>query len=171
MKFKIPKNDVSFTQCVKNLEIVTSYTYSGISLSSKYITNLFRQHFAKIIERARPKATVIRRHGFHDDGLRLYTAIKMYKLIIRPVLEYCSQTLSYGRYSKPLNLAKTLRFCKRTRTNTNWDFEEPNILSRFKPSALVRLFCGVDLACWLEMLELSYFWKIIKDPLTRFHIK
>ena len=94
----MPSKDVTFFLYNVKLEIVKTYKYLGIILSSKYITNLFRQHYTKIIERARIKSAIIRRHGFHVDGLRLNTAIRLYKLVIRPLLEYCAQTLSYGRY-------------------------------------------------------------------------
>ena len=59
------------------LEIVESHKYLGITLTSKYVTNLFRIHFSDIAERAKLKASVIRRYGFHEDGLRISTAIKL----------------------------------------------------------------------------------------------
>ena len=59
------------------LYIVESYKYLGITLTSKYVTNLFRQHFASILDRAKINAAIIRKHGFYDDAQRLNTAIKL----------------------------------------------------------------------------------------------
>ena len=36
--------------------------------------------------------------GFHRDGLRPTTSIKMYKALVRPILEYAAQVLSYKHY-------------------------------------------------------------------------
>ena len=38
------------------LEIVESFKYLGITLTSKYVTNLFGIHFSDIVERAKLKA-------------------------------------------------------------------------------------------------------------------
>ena len=64
------------------LQTVETYKYLGVILTSKYVTNLFRSHFTSIVEKAKVKAAIIRRHGFHEDGLRLKTAIKLYNLVI-----------------------------------------------------------------------------------------
>ena len=71
MKFNEPSNDSTFTLNNETIEIVQTYKYLGITLSSKYITNLFRHHFSKISDRAGIKSAIIGRHGFHEDGLRL----------------------------------------------------------------------------------------------------
>ena len=95
MVFNGPLANAELTIHSDTLEIVKSYKYLGVTLTSKYVNNLFRAHFSTILERERVKARTIRRHGFHEDGLRLKTAVKLYKLIIRPVLEYCAQSISY----------------------------------------------------------------------------
>ena len=112
MVFDVPAKGVEFKLYGDTLEIVESYKYLGVTLTSKYVNNLFRAHFSTIIERAKVKAGIIRRHGFHEDGLRLKTAVKMYKLIIRPVLEYCAQSISYSRYSNPPQLEVPADFSK-----------------------------------------------------------
>ena len=89
----------------------------------------------------------------------------MYKLIIRPVLEYCSQTLSYGRYSKPSNLAEPYGFAKELEQIQTEILKNLIDCPRSTSPKIVRLFCGVEpLACRLEMLKLRYFWKIMKGP-------
>ena len=95
MVFNGSPKGVEFKLYGDALEIVESYKYLGITLTSKYVTNLFRIHFSNIVERAKIKVAVISRHGFHEDGLRISTAIKLYKLMIRPLLEYCAQSLAY----------------------------------------------------------------------------
>ena len=98
-----PKTD-TFTLNGDRLKIVDCYKYLGVNLTSKYVTNLFRTHFSDVIGRTKIKAAIISKQGFHEDGLRISTAIKLYKLMIRPLLEYGSQTLSYKRYCNPVRL-------------------------------------------------------------------
>ena len=125
--------------------------------------NLFRQHFVNIIENAKIKTAIIRRYGFHEDGLRINTAIKMYKLIVRPVLEYCAQTLSNGRYCRQSNLAEPCGFAKELEQLQTEILKKLINCPRSTSPSIVRLFCGVEpLACRLELLKLRYFWKIFK---------
>ena len=84
-----PKTD-TFTLNGDRLKIVDCYKYLGVTLTSKYVTNLFRTHFSDVIGRAKIKAAIISKQGFHEDGLRISTVIKLYKLLIRPLLEYGS---------------------------------------------------------------------------------
>ena len=72
------------------LKIVERYKYLGVTLASKRVTNLFKTHFSLMLEKARTRVTTISRLGFRD-GLRLRTSIKLYKILVRPILEYCAQ--------------------------------------------------------------------------------
>ena len=165
MIFNGPAKNSIFTLCGKALEIVNSHKYLGVILSSKYVTNLFRSHFTSILERARIKVALIRRHGFHDDGLRLKTAINMYKLIIRPLLEYCAQSLSYGRYSHPAHLDAPTDFAKELEQFQTQTLKTLINCPRSTSPAVVRLFCGVEpLTCRLEILKLRYFWRTLHCP-------
>ena len=147
------------------LEIVESHKYLGITLTSKYVTNLFRIHFSDIAERAKLKASVIRRYGFHEDGLRISTAIKLYKLMIRPLLEYCAQSLSYTRYSSPLRLEVINDFERELEHFQTQTLKTLINCPRSTSPSIVRLFCGVEpLACRLEILKLRYFWKVLMGP-------
>ena len=94
-----PSSDVHLQLYTDNLKIVDSHRYLGITFTSKHITNLFKVHFNLLLEKARTRASTIRRHGFHEDGLRLATVIRLYKLYVRPILEFCAQTLTYTRYT------------------------------------------------------------------------
>ena len=95
-----PSTNISLKLYNDNLEIVHSYKYLGVTLSAKYITNFFKTHFSLVLEKARTRVATIRRYGFHKDGLRLASAVRLYKLFVRPILEYCAQTLTYRRYSQ-----------------------------------------------------------------------
>ena len=95
MTFHGPAKNSIFTLSGKALQIVDSHKYLGVTLRSKYVTNLFRSHFSSILEKATVKLALIGRYGFHEDDLRLNTVINMYKLIIRPLLEYCAKYLTY----------------------------------------------------------------------------
>ena len=162
---------VTFTLHDKELKIVDSYRYLGAIFSSRYINNLFRRHYAEIIERANIKSAIISRHGFHEDGLRLHTAIRLYKLVIRPVLEYSAQTLTYGRYSQTSLIAEPAGFAKEL------EHLQTQILKKLincpRPSSpvIVHLFCGVEpLSCRFEIFKLRYFWKTFRssdDAITR----
>ena len=97
-----PYNGTSFLLNNDLLEIVEQYEYLGVLLSSKYITNLFKIHFSSILERAKVRVALISKYGFDQDGLRLDSAIRLYKLQVRPILEYCAQSITFFRYAQPI---------------------------------------------------------------------
>ena len=147
------------------LDLVESYKYLGVTLTSKYLSNFFRLHFHKILERARIKVAIIKRHGFHEDGLRLQTAFNLYKLVIRPVLEYCAQALFYDRYSQPTELENSTGFAKELEQLQTQILKALINCPHSTSPAILRLFCGVEpLACRLEILKVRYYWRILKGP-------
>ena len=77
------------------LKIVESHKYIGITMSTKKLANIYSEHFNVILEKARKKLWQIKHVGFSRDGLRPETALKLYKLLIRPILEYGAQVLTY----------------------------------------------------------------------------
>ena len=79
----------------KNLDIVKSHKYIGITMSTKKLANLYVDHFKVILEKASKRLWQIKHVGFSRDGLRPETALKLYKLLIRPILEYGAQVLTY----------------------------------------------------------------------------
>ena len=164
MIFNGPPGDAKFTLSGKTLQVVESHKYLGITITSKYVTNLFRTHFSNILEKARVKASVIKRHGFHKDGLRISTAIRLYKLVIRPLLEYCAQSLSYARYSSA-NIDINIDFVKELEQFQTRTLKTLINCPRSTSPAILRLFCGVEpLACRLEILKLRYYWKVLNGP-------
>ena len=98
MVFNRPSSNLHFTMYGKELSIVQSYKYLGIEISNKNQTNLYTNHFKNTIEKAERRLQCIAHYGFHRDGLRPETAIKLYKLMVRPILEYGSQVLSFQKY-------------------------------------------------------------------------
>ena len=130
--------NLEFTLSGEILEIVDRHRYLGIILTSKYVTNLFRTHFSTILDKAKVKAAVIRRHGFHEDGLRISTAIKLYKIMIRPLLE------SYARYSSPVRLEESTDFSKELEQLQTQTFKTVTNCPREISPSIVRLYCGVE---------------------------
>ena len=114
MVFNCKSDNLHFHFRNKPLKIVDSYKYLGVVLSSAARQNtLFKDHFEKILEKAHIRLNCIKHFGFHKDGLRPQTAIRLYKVLVRPLLEYGAQVLSYRRYflnskKQPLDLTHRL---------------------------------------------------------------
>ena len=96
-----PSSNVNLMLFSNTLKIVDSYRYLGVTLTSNRITNLFRTHFNLLIDKAKTRASTIRRYGFHLGGLRLATAIRLYKLFV--------SLNTAQRHSLILGTAKMLR--------------------------------------------------------------
>ena len=97
------------------LEIVKIYKYLGVVFSSTRLTSLYTQHFARVIEKAEKRINCVRHFGFDSDGLRPATCLCMYKVLVRPILEYASQVLSYTHHyftapSRPRRIFEALDF-------------------------------------------------------------
>ena len=90
------------------VEFVKSYKYLGIFLSSKRLTNLYSEHFKNVMQKAERRLLCIRHYGFHMDGLRTETSVRMYKLLVRPILEYGAQVLIYRNYFLASNSKKSI---------------------------------------------------------------
>ena len=93
------------------------------------------------------------------------TSVHLYKLLVRPILEFSAQSLTYAPYSEPFHqqnaggfaaklehlqtqLLKTLINCPRATSPSN-----------------VRLFCGIEpISCRLEILKLRYFLRLLHGP-------
>ena len=80
------------------LEATNSYKYLGVTISSTRLTSLYTKHFDNISQKVNTRVNCIRHFGFSRDGLRPFTCIRMYKILVRPILEYAAQTLSYRHY-------------------------------------------------------------------------
>ena len=174
MKFNVDKckilifNKPSKRECPlfelygKPLEIVTEYKYLGIIISTKKPSNIFTTHFSNILEKAAVRVSTIRSYGFREDGFRLETSIKLYKLLVRPILEYCAQALCYAKY--PLHSDRLHgSFVHKLEHFQTQTLKSLINAPKNSPPELVRLLCGVEpLASRFDLLKLRYFWKLTK---------
>ena len=106
----------------------------------------------------------IKHFGFHNDGLRPGTALKLYKLLIRPIMEYGAHGLLYDNYNLKSN------FVRISSLDREADFIKQ--LEQFQTKALkyllgspkstsptiVRLMSGIEpLSSRFDLLKLRYF--------------
>ena len=156
-----------FTLDTTVLEIVSTYRYLGVKLTSKYVTNLFKDHFQHILERAKTRAAAIRGLGFSKNGFRVKSSVKLYKLQIRPLLEFGAQSLTYATNSQPSQPNFVGSFAKKLEHLQTQLLKSCINCPRSTSPAIVRLFCGTEpLGCRLEILKLRYFWKILHGPVN-----
>ena len=137
-----------------SLEKVKTFEYLGLTLESSGSIcgpgRTYKKHFELQMQKAEKRLGAVRLLGFHKDGLRIKTAIKLYKLLVRPLFEFCAQILPY---SDP-QLDEMERFqCKALRT-----------LFGISPSVkaeTVRLLAGIEpVACRFSILRTNYFHRI-----------
>ena len=68
-------------------------------MTTSRLTTLYRKHFGDVEEKkTEARVNVIRHMGFHNDGLWPKRASRMYKILVRSILEYVAQVLSYKHY-------------------------------------------------------------------------
>ena len=70
-----PCTDVNLKLYNDTFQIADTYKYLGVTITSKYITNLFKAHFTLLLQKAKVRASTLRRYSFREDGLRLASAI------------------------------------------------------------------------------------------------
>ena len=156
---------LSFRLTGQILELVKETKYLGVIFSRSRLTSLYGKHLAKVLEKAEVRANAIRHTGFHRDGLRPETSVGMYRALVRPILEYAAEVISYKHYY----------FTERTCTAVE---EPPEMIKRIEnlqnrilkkllccpkntPPAVVRILTGVmPMSARIDMLKLRYFWKL-----------
>ena len=157
--------DVRFTLDNVELEIVSKYKYLGVVITSNYVTNLFKDHFDYIIEKARVRAAAIRGLGFSKNGFKVKSSVMLYKLLVRPILEFCAQSLTYALYSQPFRTDEKSYYARKLEHFQTQTLKTLINCPRSTSPAITRLFCGTEpLACRLEILKLRYFWKTLHGP-------
>ena len=135
-------------------------------MSTKNLANIYSEHFNVILEKTRKRLWQIKHIGFSKDGLRPETALKLYKLLIRPILEYGAQVLTY-KYSyvnsirsEVIGLDDVTGFVKKMEHFQTQALK--NLLGAPKSTSppIIRLFSGVvPFSSRLHLLKLRYFWK------------
>ena len=149
------------------MEIVKSYKYLGVTICTRRLTTLYADYFTHMKQKAERRLQSIKHYGFHKDGLRPETAIKLYKLLVRPILEYGAQVLIYDNFYLRTNIERHRSLESRAdyvKQLEQFQTKAPKYLvncSNSTPSAIIRLFAGVEpLSCRFDLLKLKVFWKI-----------
>ena len=103
--------------------------------------------------------------GFHKDGLRPETAVRMYKILVRPILEYGAKVLSYKHYYFTDRNVQKIE--ESTDMNKKIEKFQNRVLKKLipcpknTPPELLRLITGtMPIAGGIDMLKLRYFWKL-----------
>ena len=139
---------------------MNEYKYLGVTLSNKRQTSLITHHISAILGKADRRLNCIRHFGYHSDGLRPSTGIMMYKTLVRPILEYASQVLSYRHYY--FNSKKDI-----STPDVHIRKIEARALKKLIPCpknttpALLRILTGtMPIAARIDIVKLRYFWKL-----------
>ena len=148
-----------------SIEIVSLTKYLGVLLSRSRLTSLYGKHLTEVLDKAEVRANVIRHKGFQSDGLRPETTIRLYKTLVRPILEYASQVLSYKHYyftdRKCENIEEPMGMIMRLERFQNKILKSLVPSPRKTPPAMVRLLTGtMAMAGRIDMLKLRYFWRL-----------
>ena len=142
----------------KKLESVPYFKYLGILLQNS--KNPYGRFIDIQLEKAENRLGVVRLLGFHKDGLRISTGVKLYKLLIRPILEFGAQIITYSK----THISRLERFqAKALRSLLG--------LRRNVKCETVRLLSGVEPICArFDLYKLKYFHKLrICDSATILH--
>ena len=160
-----------------SLEIVKLYKYLRVVLSSTRLTSLYTHHFARVIEKAEKRINCVRHFGFDSDGLRPDTCLSMYKVLVRPILEYASQVLSYKHHyftapSRPRQIFKPLDFLLKLEQFQNRILKLIIPCPKATPCGLLRLLTGtLSVAAHIDILKLRYFWKLTHSVKNNFALE
>ena len=137
------------------IECVTSFKYLGILIQNFYSS--YNQFISEQLQKAKNRLGVVRLLGFHKDGLRISTAVKLYKLLIRPILEFGAQVVTYSK----------------TQIDQFEKFQTQALRSLMElhqnvKNETVRLISGVEpISARISVLKLRYFHKLrISDDST-----
>ena len=135
------------------LESVTSFKYLGITLDATGAVGpglCYRTFFASSLSRAEKRLGAIQLLGARKDGLRPTTAVRLYKLLVRPILEFGAQIIPFAS----TQLAKFEQFqCKSLRSLLG--------LAKSVKAETVRLIAGVEpVECRFASLKLAYFHRL-----------
>ena len=134
-------------------------------ITSNYVTNIFKAHFDYILDKARIRAATIRGLGFSKNGFRVKSSVMLYKLLVRPILEFCAQSLTYALYSRSFRPNESCYYAKKLEHFQTQTLKTLINCPRSTSPAITRLFCGTEpLICRLEIMKLRYFWKTLHGP-------
>ena len=158
------RKNLRFTLHGLQLEIVQKYKYLGLLLTNTRLTSLITKHVEHVIGKAEKRVNCIRHYGFQSDGLRPQTSIEMYKILVRPILEYAAQVLNYQhnyfKKAETANISEPIpNMVTRFETFQNKVLKKLIPCPKSTPPALLRILTGtVPFSCRVDMLKLRYFW-------------
>jgi len=135
------------------LEILSEYKYLGIRVSNKGGVS-YKLFFEEMLSKAALSLARVIQYGFASDGLRPLTAVRLFKSIVRPVLEFGAQFASFSK----TQMCKLENF-QYTALRTLFG------LSRSVSRPMVRTFAGIQsLRSRYKILKLNYFERICSLP-------
>ena len=146
--------------------MVQVYKYLGGVISNTTLTSLFTRHISRAISKAEKRMNCIRHFGFDSDGLRIATCVWMYKVLVRPTLEYAAQVLSYRHYyftsrRKVTDIYNPIDHLLKLEEFQNRLLKVLIPCPKSTPPCLLRLLTGtMPLSAHIEILKLRYFWKL-----------
>ena len=140
-------NILNFTIDSKTLKIVNQYKYLGIMIDNK---GNIKSYYDKIIKKVTRRTGLLKLLGYRKDGLRPTTAIRLYKALVRPLLEYGGQVLRYS----PSELKKLE--CVQHKT-----LKSLLGVSKSTKSSILNLLTGIEpLGARFNLLKSTYFHKL-----------
>ena len=167
----VKKEGLSFTlngdegELCDEIELADRIKYLGVTLSRTRLNTLYREHTKKVLDKANVRLNSIKHLGYHRDGFRPETSTRMYKILVRPILEYAAQVLSFRYYY--MKERENVPVTELTITQRKYEKFQNRALKYIVPCprmttpALVRLFTGtMPIVARLDILKLRYFWKI-----------
>ena len=172
-----PAKNVNFKLGETYLEKVKIYKYLGVVFSNIRLTSLYTRHFKRVIDKAEKRINCVRHFGFDSDGLRPATSIGMYKVLVRPILEYASQVLSYRHYyftspAKPRRIFEPTDFLLKLEQFQNRTLKFLIPCPKSTPCCLLRLLTGsISLVAHIDILKLRYFWKLTHSEKNSFALE
>ena len=168
MTLNLTRSPTSFYLLTKKLAFVREYKYLGVTISNKRQTSLITQHISNILEKAEKRVNCIRHYGFQCDGLRPATSIMLYTTLVRPILEYAAQVISYKHYYYRSTQISTVNFSATIDQHIlKLEAFQNKVLKKLIPCpkstspAIIRLITGVmPISARIEILKLRYFWNL-----------
>ena len=165
MALNARQKGLAFNLNGESIDIVSKIRYMGILFSRSRQTSLYGKHINEILERAETRVNIIRHMGFQRDGLRSETAIRMYKIMVRPILVYGAQVLSYKHYffvdRRAEKIEESTDIIRKLEKFQNKVLKKLTPCPKNTPPEILRLLTGtMPIAARLDMLKLRYFWKV-----------
>ena len=140
------------------LEEVEHYKYLGIPLGRAFHSNsrpaAFARYFELIERKAQARSMVVRFLGAKRDGLRPKTGLLLYKLLVRPIMEYATPVICFNK--KQMEKLETLQ---------NGAIKAACGLRYNTKTESVRIVTGIEsLQLRMAFLKLKHLYRIQTKP-------